>query len=166
MTTKGDILIDVTRDWAPLGADRFYNLVKIGYFNDTAFFRVVSGFMAQIGIHGIGQVNTAWKPHRIMDDPPKESNTEGMVTFATSGKDSRLNQFFINFADNARLDGMGFAPFGKVRDMATVKKLYSGYGEGAPRGRGPMQARMQAEGNTYLKAEFPLLDYIVTATIE
>ena len=165
-TTKGDILIDVTRAWAPQGADRFYNLVKIGYYDDVAFFRVISGFMAQVGINGDPAVNKAWRPARIKDDPVKESNTRGMVTFAKTGMpDSRTTQIFLNFKDNAQLDRMGFAPFGKVRDMAVVDTLYSGYGEGAPRGQGPSQGRLQGEGNAYLKAEFPKMDYIKKASI-
>lgn len=165
-TTKGEVIIDVTRAWAPKGADRFYNLVKLGYLNDVAFFRVISGFMAQVGIHGDPAVNAAWRVAKIDDDAPTQSNTRGMVSFATSGPDSRTTQFFVNFGDNANLDGMGFAPFGKVRDMAPVDALYSGYGEGAPSGAGPMQMRVQTEGNRYLRAEFPQLDYIRTATIK
>ncbi len=164
-TGKGEILIDVERDWAPLGADRFYNLVKIGYYDDNAFFRVVEGFMAQAGINGDPRANQIWRTQSISDDPVKQSNTRGMVSFATSGRDSRSTQFFINFDDNSRLDAMGFAPFGKVRDMKPVDALYAGYGEGAPRGRGPVQRRIQTEGNAYLKAEFPELDYILKARI-
>jgi peptidyl-prolyl cis-trans isomerase A (cyclophilin A) len=164
-TTKGIIDIDVRRSWAPVGADRFYSLVKIGYFDDTAFFRVISGFMAQIGIHGDATVNRVWRNERIEDDPVTQSNARGTISFATSGKNSRVNQFFINFSDNARLDAMGFAPIGRVRSMDVVDKLYAGYGEGAPAGRGPLQARLQSEGNAYLKAEFPQLDYIRRATI-
>jgi len=164
-TTKGDIVIDVERAWAPVGADRFYNLVKIGYFSDNAFFRVVKNFMAQVGLHGQPEVNRAWRRARIKDDPVTQKNVRGMVTFATSGKDSRVNQFYVNLVDNLRLDAMGFAPFGKIRDMAVVDQLYSGYGEGAPGGRGPRQALIQNAGNAYLMAEFPQLDYIVTATI-
>lgn len=164
-TTKGDFTVDVHRAWAPIGADRFYQLVKVGYFDDVAFFRVVAGFMAQLGIHGNPQVNDAWRNQRIIDDPVVKSNKRGYVSFATSGPNSRVNQFFINFGDNARLDPMGFAPFGKVRDMATVDALHAGYGEGAPRGRGPSQALMQRRGNEYLRSEFPKLDYVVRATI-
>jgi peptidyl-prolyl cis-trans isomerase A (cyclophilin A) len=159
-TTKGLIDVDVRRSWAPAGVDRFYSLVKIGYFDDTAFFRVIPGFMAQVGIHGNPEVNRAWRMQRIEDDPATQSNTRGMLTFATSGRNSRVNQFFINFTDNARLDPMGFAPIGRVRSMDVVDKLYGGYGEGAPAGQGPAQARLQSEGNAYLKAEFPQLDYI------
>lgn len=164
-TTKGAIVIDVRRDWAPNGADRFYELVQNGYFTDVAFFRVINGFMAQVGISGDPALNTEWRAKRIPDDAVKASNSRGTATFATSGPNSRTTQFFINFSDNSRLDGMGFAPFGKVKDMAPVEALYDGYGEGAPRGRGPDQGRMQAMGNTYLKESFPKLDYIKSAKI-
>lgn len=164
-TTKGDIVIDVDRSWAPLGADRFYNLVKIGYFNHSAFFRVISGFMAQVGLSGRPKVDAVWRRAPIKDDPVTQQNQRGMVTFATSGRDSRVNQFYINLADNSRLDSMGFAPFGKVRDMAVVDTLYAGYGEGAPSGRGPAQHLINARGNAYLEAEFPELDYIESATL-
>lgn len=164
-TTKGPILIDVHTNWAPIGAARFYQLVKDGYYTDVAFFRVISGFMAQTGISGDPSVNATWRTKSIPDDRVMASNTRGTVTFATSGPNSRTTQFFINFADNSRLDGMGFAPFGKVKDMAPVDALYSGYGEGAPRGRGPSQNRIQTEGNAYLKESFPKLDYIKSARI-
>ncbi len=164
-TPEGTIQIEVHRDWAPRGADRFYTLIRLGYYDDVAFFRVVSGFMAQVGIHGEPSVNAVWRPRRIQDDPVVQSNTRGMVSFATSGPNSRTTQFFINFVDNSRLDGMGFSPFGKVLDMTPVDALYSGYGEGAPRGRGPDQGRMQSVGNSYLRASFPELDYITSARI-
>ncbi len=164
-TTKGAIVIDVRREWAPHGADRFYELVQNGYYADVAFFRVIGGFMAQVGISGDPATNAEWRQKRIPDDPVKASNSRGTVTFATSGPDSRTTQFFINFTDNSRLDGMGFAPFGKVKDMAPVDSLYDGYGEGAPRGRGPSQGRMQSEGNKYLRESFPKLDYIKSAKI-
>lgn len=164
-TTKGAIVIDVRREWAPNGADRFYELVNEGYFTDVAFFRVIGGFMAQVGISGDPEVNAEWRAKTIPDDPVKASNTRGTVTFATSGPNSRTTQFFINFGDNSRLDGMGFAPFGKVKDMAPVDALYDGYGEGAPRGRGPSQGLMQAQGNAYLRESFPELDYIKSAKI-
>jgi peptidyl-prolyl cis-trans isomerase A (cyclophilin A) len=164
-TTKGEIVIDVQRKWAPHGADRFHELVKKGYYNDVAFFRVIAGFMAQTGISGDPALNTEWRVKKIPDDPVVESNRRGMVTFATSGPNSRTTQFFINLADNGKLDGMGFSPFGKVRNMTTVDGIHSGYGEGAPRGKGPMQGRVQQEGNEYLKKEFPDLDYIKSAQI-
>jgi peptidyl-prolyl cis-trans isomerase A (cyclophilin A) len=166
-TTKGDFVIEVHRDWAPLGADRFYNLVKLGYFNDIAFFRVVKGFMVQFGIHGDPAMNTKWKSARIQDDPTgKQSNTKGMVTFAMAGPNTRTTQIFINYGDNARLDSMGFPPFGKVVDGWKVVDAIEGmYGEGAPGGRGPAQGRIQGEGNAYLKADFPKLDYLKSASI-
>lgn len=165
VTTKGDIVIDVRREWAPRGADRFFTLVRSGFFTDVAFYRVIDGFMAQAGLSGDPELNGKWRAKRIDDDPVKESNRRGMVTFAMAGPGSRTTQFFINFSDNVRLDGMGFAPFGKVRDMAPVDALFKGYGEGAPRGNGPRQPRIANEGNAYLRAEFPGLDYILRAEI-
>ena len=165
-TTKGDIVIEAHRDWAPLGADRFYNLVKAGFFTDAAFFRTISGFMVQFGIHGAPAVSPAWREARIKDDPTgKQSNTRGMVSFAMAGPNTRTTQMFINFGNNANLDGMGFSPFGKVVDMKVADALENVYGEGAPGGRGPAQGRVQAEGNAYLKASFPKLDYIKSAKI-
>ena len=164
-TTKGDILIDVTRDWAPNGADRFFNLVTIGYFDDIAIFRVIDGFMAQMGIHGDPQVNTVWRNARIVDDPVQGTNSPGMVSFATAGPNTRTTQVFMNLGNNGNLDGMGFAPFGKLRDMAVLNTIYKGYGEGAPQGRGPHQGLLQSKGNAYLRASFPELDYVKKATI-
>src|SRR5262249_55976969 len=145
-TTKGAFTIEVHRDWAPNGADRFYNLVKLGYFNDVAFFRVIKGFMVQFGIHGDPAVAKQWRDARIDDDPSgKQSNKRGMVTFATAGPNTRTTQLFINYADNGNLDSMGFAPIGKVTDgMKVVDDLEGMYGEGAPQGRGPAQGRVQA----------------------
>jgi peptidyl-prolyl cis-trans isomerase A (cyclophilin A) len=166
-TSKGDFVIEVHRDWAPQGADRFFNLVKYGYYNETRFFRVVSGFMAQIGIHGKPEMNTVWREQRIADDPVKMSNLRGFVSFATAGPGTRTAQFFVNYADaNSRLDTMGFAPFGQVTSgMEIVDSLYAEYGEGAPQGRGPHQGRIQSEGNAYLLRDFPQLDYVKEATI-
>lgn len=164
-TTKGPIVIEVHRDWAPNGADRFYELVKSGYYTDVAFFRVINGFMVQFGISGDPALNSEWRAKPISDDSVKASNSRGTVTFAMAGPNTRTTQVFINFVDNSRLDGMGFAPFGKVSDMTTVDSLYDGYGEGAPRGRGPAQGRMQGEGNSYLRESFPKLDYIKSAKI-
>ena len=130
------------------------------------FFRVISGFMVQFGINADPKVSAVWRDANINDDPVKQSNTRGMITFATRGPNTRTTQMFINYADNNRLDGMGFAPFGQVvSGMNVVDALYSGYGEGAPRGAGPEQGRIQSEGNAYLTKEFPKLDYIKTATI-
>lgn len=166
-TTKGKFTIEVTRSLSPNGADRFYNLVKSGYFKDVAFFRVVSGFMCQFGIHGDPSVSAKWRTANIADDPVKGSNTRGTITFATAGPNTRTTQFFINFGDNANLDGMGFSPFGKVVEgMDVVDKIYSEYGD-APQfgGHGPDQGRIQTEGNAYLKKDFPKLDYIKSAAI-
>ncbi len=164
-TSKGEVLIDVTRSWAPLGADRFYNLVRAGYYDDVAFFRVVPGFVAQVGIHGDPAINKVWRKALLRDDPVNGSNTEGTVTFATSGPNARTTQFFINFRNNARLDSMGFSPFGTVRDMSVARTLHSGYGEGAPSGKGPMQGRLHREGNAYLRSDFAELDYIERAEL-
>lgn len=166
-TSKGPVVIEVTREWAPRGADRFYNLVKNGFYNDVRFFRVIPDFMAQFGIHGDPAVAAAWRMARINDDPVKQSNKRGFVVFATGGPNTRTTQLFINFKDNsASLDKQGFAPFGRVvTGMEVVDKIYDGYGEGAPRGKGPDQGRTQSEGNAYLNKEFPKLDFIKTATL-
>ncbi len=160
-TSKGNFAIHVTRAWAPLGADRFYNLVKGGFYDDTRFFRVMPGFIVQWGIHGGGEsVMSAWRNATIPDDPPRESNAAGTVTFAMAGANSRTTQVFINYGANSRLDGMGFAPFGKVVEgMDVVSSIHSGYGER------PDQARLQREGNVYLEKEFPNLDFIKKAEI-
>jgi peptidyl-prolyl cis-trans isomerase A (cyclophilin A) len=166
VTTKGAFTIQVTRDWSPNAADRFYNLVKIGYFNGVRFFRVVDGFMAQFGIHGDPAVSAKWRTVPIKDEPVIQGNKRGRITFAKSGPDTRTNQVFINFVDNSRLDPMGFPSFGEVIDgMNVVDALYKGYGEGAPMGKGPDQGRMQAEGNAYLMKEFAQLDWIKEAAI-
>ncbi len=165
-TSKGDFTIEVTREWAPQGADRFYSLVKNGYFDNVRFFRVITNFMVQFGINGEASVNNVWRNNVIPDDPVTQSNTKGMITFATRGKNSRTTQVFINFKDNTNLDGMGFSPFGKVVEgMEIVESINAEYGEGAPRGRGPDQGRVQSEGNAYLNASFPNLDYVKTARI-
>jgi peptidyl-prolyl cis-trans isomerase A (cyclophilin A) len=167
VTTKGDFVVEVHREWAPNGADRFYNLIKVGYFDGVKFFRAVENFMVQFGISGDPRVNGAWYRASITDDPVKKSNKRGFITFATSGPHSRTTQVFINYSDaNARLDKTGFAPFGQVVEgMKVVDSLYKGYGEGAPSGKGPNQDRIQSEGNKYLDKEFPLLDSIKEAKI-
>ena len=165
-TTKGPFVIEVHRAWAPHGADRFYNLVANGYYDNVRFFRVLTGFMAQFGINGDPALNNIWREADIPDDPVTQSNTRGTVSFATRGPNTRTTQLFINFGNNGGLDGQGFAPFGKVVEgMEVVDALYSGYGEGAPSGAGPDQGRAQTEGNKYLSSEFPKLDYIKTARI-
>jgi cyclophilin family peptidyl-prolyl cis-trans isomerase len=165
-TTKGKIVIEVTRSLAPNGADRFYNLVRSGYFKDVAFFRVVPGFMCQFGIHGDPAVSAKWRDAKIPDDAVKGSNTRGAITYAMAGPNTRTTQLFINFGNNTGLDGQGFSSFGKVAEgMDVVDKINGEYGDGAPFGRGPDQGRIQMEGNAYLKKEFPNLDYIKSATI-
>jgi peptidyl-prolyl cis-trans isomerase A (cyclophilin A) len=160
-TTKGAFTIEVTRSLAPNGADRFYNLVKAGYFKDVAFFRVLPGFMAQFGINGDPKIAAAWSEATIADDPVKGSNTRGAITFAqTPMPNSRSTQLFINFGNNSRLDNDRFASFGKVTEgMEAVDKINSQYREM------PDQGMIQSEGNAYLKKNFPNLDYIKSATI-
>lgn len=167
-TSAGVFVVQVNRDWAPLGADRFYNLVKNGFYDEARFFRAISGFMVQFGIHADPAVSAVWRNARIGVDPVKESNKPMYITYAMGGTpDTRTTQVFINFGNNAQLDKMGFAPFGQVIEgQAVVNKIFTGYGEGAPRGKGPEQGRIQAEGNAYLNKEFPKLDYIKKATIE
>jgi peptidyl-prolyl cis-trans isomerase A (cyclophilin A) len=148
-TSKGAFVIEVHRDWAPNGADRFYNLVKNGFFDNARFFRVISGFMVQFGISGDPKISAHWHDANISDDPVRQSNTRGMITFATAGPNTRTTQVFINFADNRALDRQG-----------------ADYGEGAPSGHGPEQGRVQREGNAYLTKDFAQLDYIKKATIE
>jgi peptidyl-prolyl cis-trans isomerase A (cyclophilin A) len=166
-TTVGAFTVEVSRALSPNGADRFYNMVKNGFFRDIAFFRAIEGFMCQFGIHGDPKIAAVWRAANIPDDAVKASNTRGMITFAKTGApNSRSTQFFINLADNANLDDMGFSPFGKVTEgMETIDKIYKGYGEGAPRGNGPDQMRAQAEGNAYFRKDFPKLDYIKSAEV-
>lgn len=160
-TSKGPVVIEVTRANAPLGADRFYNLVKAKFYDNARFFRVISGFMAQFGIAASPAMTKAWDVP-IKDDPVKSSNIRGAVTFATSGPNTRTAQLFINFGNNSRLDSQGFAAFGKVvSGMENVDQLYSAYGEGASQNQG----QIEAQGNAYLDKQFPKLDYIKTARI-
>ena len=159
-TTAGDFVVTVTRAWAPLGADRFYNLVRHGFFTDAAFFRVVPGFIVQFGLSANPAVNKVWDKASIKDDPVTQSNHAGYLTFATAGPNTRTTQLFINFGENAALDGQGFAAFGKVTTgMDVVQKIYSGYGES------PDQAMITEQGKAYLDKSFPKLDVIKSATI-
>jgi peptidyl-prolyl cis-trans isomerase A (cyclophilin A) len=163
-TSKGAFVIEVHREWSPLGADRFYNLVKNGFYDDCRFFRVLDGFMAQVGMNGDPSIQRVWGTVNFADDPVKGSNKRGFVSFAkSSAPNSRSTQFFINFVDNTGLDAQGFSPFGQVVEgMDVVDKLYSGYG----RANVPDQGRITAEGNAYLAKEYPKLDYIKTASIQ
>jgi peptidyl-prolyl cis-trans isomerase A (cyclophilin A) len=162
-TSAGPVVIEVHRDWAPLGADRFYNLVKNGFYDNTRFFRVLSGFMAQVGMNGDPAIQKVWGRANFNDDPVKQSNKRGFVTFAKTGApNSRSTQFYINYGDNSSLDPQGFAPFGQViSGMEFVDKLYT-YGKQNV----PDQGKITAEGNAYLQKEYPKLDYIKKATIE
>ena len=170
-TSKGDFVIKMHRDWAPMGVDRFYNLVKAGYYDDTRFFRVIPNFMAQFGINGNPKVNEVWREASIADEPVKKGNTRGRVSFAKRGlPNTRTTQLYINYANNSRLDQIGFGAVGEVEEgMNVVDALYSGYGEckaqDRPQATGPEQLRIQDEGNAYLADGFPKLDYIVKATI-
>lgn len=160
-TSAGDFVVEVTRDLSPHGADRFYNLVKNGFFDEQRFFRVVPGFVVQFGINGDPQISAAWHEANIPDEPVQTTNARGTITFATGGPNTRTTQLFINYRDNGRLDGMGFSPFGKVVEgMEVVDKINSQYGEQ------PDQKKIQAEGNAYLTAKFPKLDYIEHARIK
>lgn len=166
VTTAGDFTIHVTRAWAPQGADRFYNLVRHHYYDGNAFFRVLSGFMAQFGMSPYPAVSKAWENANIKDDPVTQSNNRGFVSFAMAGPNTRTTQLFINYGNNAALDKSGFAPFGQVTEgMDVVDKLYSGYGEGAPDGKGPNQNLIGTQGKAYLAKNFPMLDIITSATI-
>lgn len=165
-TTKGNFVILVHRDWAPLGADRFYELMKMHFYDHNYFFRVLPGFVVQWGINGDPDVAKDWSVLTIKDDPFKVSNRRGTVTFATAGPNSRTTQIFINLNDNTRLDGQGFTPFGEISEgMNVVENLYSGYGEGAPNGPGPDQKAIKDIGNAYLEEHFPRMDYIKKTSV-
>jgi peptidyl-prolyl cis-trans isomerase A (cyclophilin A) len=157
-TTQGDFVVQVTRAWAPLGADRFYNLVKSGYFNGVPFFRVVPGFMAQFGIHPDPKVNAAWTNQIFRDDPVTQSNKRAYMTFATAGPNSRTTQVFINYAANNFLDAQGFAPFGEViQGMEVVDKFYSGYGGN------PDQGSLMQLGKPWIEKNMPKVDSVKLA---
>jgi peptidyl-prolyl cis-trans isomerase A (cyclophilin A) len=166
-TTKGDVVILVHRDWSPLGADHFYELTKMGFYNDSRFFRALKGFIVQWGINGDPKINKDWSEITIKDDPPKVSNKIGTVLFAMAGPNSRTTQVFINLGDNSgSLDPQGFTPFGEViQGMDNVQNIYMDYGEGAPQGSGPSQAAIADIGTPYLEEHFPKLDYIKKAQI-
>jgi cyclophilin family peptidyl-prolyl cis-trans isomerase len=161
-TSAGVFTIEAQRSLSPLGADRFYEMVQANYFNGTRFFRVVPGFVAQFGMHGDPAVNDVWRERTIADEPRKASNARGPIVFATTPEpDSRTNQFFLNLVDNAeKLDGRGFAPFGRVVEgMEVVDKLNSEYGETVNQGR------LASKGNAYLRSWFPALDSIVSVRV-
>lgn len=168
-TSKGPFVVEAVREWAPIGVDRFYELVNKKFYDDARFFRVLKGFVAQFGLNGDPAVNQLWSQLKIIDDPSKQKNLRGYVTFAMSGPNSRTTQLFINLRDNPTLDSSGFSPIGRVVDdgMDVVDKLYSGYGESMSRGgNGPDATRIQGMGNEYLVRQFPQLDYVKTARVE
>ena len=166
-TTKGIILLNVTRALAPRGADRFYHLVQVGFYDNSRFFRVISGRFAQFGIAGDPVIAKIWQNERFPDDPVKDSNVRGTFAFAMTGPDARTTQIYINTGDQSRLDAMGFAPFGKVVEgMSVIDKLYAGYGETSGGGmRAGHQGKLFEEGNAYLDRDFHLLDRLVRAEI-
>lgn len=166
-TTQGPFTIEVHRDWSPLGADRFYQLVNAGFYDGTRFFRTMPKFVVQWGINPNPLVSQAWKHGTaIKDDPVLQSNLRGFVSFATDGPDTRTTQIYVNMADNARLDARGFSPFGKVSSgMEVFSKLYADYGEGPPKGTGADQDKIEAEGDAYLVKDFPRLDKVIKAQI-
>jgi len=163
VTTRGEFTLAVTRAWAPLGADRFYTLVKHHFYDNASIFRVVPSFVAQFGISAYPPVTAAWRGTDIKDDPVTQSNKKGYITFATSGPNTRTTQVFINLQDNARLDKMGFAPFGVVEGdgMKVVIMFYDQYGDDA----GPDQPKIEKQGKPYLDKGWPKLDSIKSATL-
>ena len=165
-TSRGAFVVEAHRSWAPRGADRLYQLVQSGFFDNNRFFRVVTGFMVQFGVHGDPAVNAAWDKLAIPDDSVAQSNTRGRLSFAMAGPNTRTTQVFINLIDNTQLDAMGFAPVGQVIEgMEVIDQLHAGYGDGPPSGFGPDQARIMSEGNAYLEREYPKLDFIRTARL-
>jgi peptidyl-prolyl cis-trans isomerase A (cyclophilin A) len=167
-TSKGTIKIEVRREWAPHGADHFYDLVKTGFYDNSRFFRVVRNFVVQFGIAADPKVNELWATGALPDDPVVEHNRRGTITYAKRGPNTRTTQVFINLKDNSEsLDSTGFAPFGKVTEgMDVVENLYNSYGDMPPRGQGPDPSLIQTQGNGYLESRFPRLDYIKKATIQ
>ena len=166
-TSVGAIVVQVNKAWSPNGADRFYNLVKNGYYDDTRFYRVVEGFMAQFGLKGVNAIDQAWRDATFPDDPFTQSNRRGTITFAHAGADTRTTQVFFNFKDNAHLDESGFTPFGEiVEGLDVLDRVYAGYGELPPAGKGPDYAKAWVQGNKYLDENFPEMTKVVSATLE
>lgn len=165
-TSKGQVGIEVRRDWAPVGVDHFYSLIKTGFYDGARFFRVTRNYV-QFGINGDPTTNGLWSTARVPDDKVKQSNVKGTLSFAHLGANTRTTQLFFNMKNNKDLDKQGFAPLGKViTGMDVVERLYSAYGEVAPRGQGPDPSKIEVLGSTYLDAKFPRLDYIKKATIQ
>jgi len=163
-TSKGDFVVEVTRAWSPRGADRFHELLRMRYFDEGRFFRVVPGFIAQFGIHRDFNVHATWRELAIADDPPREKNLRGTLAFAQSGPNTRATEVFINLKDNPELDDQDFTPFGRITEgVEIIDTLYSGYGELSPQGKGPDAGRAENEANEYIVPRFPKLDYIKRA---
>jgi len=167
LTTRGEFTVAVTRSWAPIGADRFYNLIKHHFYDNASFFRVVPGFVVQFGLSAYPPVSAAWTNAKLKDDPVTQSNKRGYLTYATGGANTRTTQIFINMKDNSGLDRMGFSPFGVVdgKGINVVEMLYEGYGDGPPSGSGPDQGFIESQGKPYLDKNYPKLDSIKTATL-
>ena len=166
-TSKGKFTIEVHREWAPMGADRFYELIQDKFFDDARFFRVVRNFVVQFGINGNPKLSEVWRQLKLVDDPVRQSNRRGTITFATAGPGTRTTQMFINLTNNTMLDQQGFAPFGKVVDgMSVVDSFYAGYGDMSPQGPGPDPTRIEVQGNEYLTSHYERLDYIKTARVQ
>jgi peptidyl-prolyl cis-trans isomerase A (cyclophilin A) len=165
-TSKGQVVVEVHRDWAPIGVDHFFNLIQTGFYDGVRFFRVTHSYV-QFGINGNSKTNALWSTAYLPDDPVKQSNVKGTLTFAHLGANNRTTQLFFNMKNNKDLDKQGFAPIGKViTGMDVVESLYSAYGDMAPRGQGPDPSKIEVQGNAYLDAKFPRLDYIKKATIQ
>lgn len=168
-TSKGKVVVEIHRDWAPNGVDHFYTLVKTGFFDGVRFYRTVRNFVSQFGINGDPKTNALWASGNIPDDPVKQTNAPGTLTYAATGMpNSRSTQLFFNLRDNGKsLDPQGFAPIGKViTGMDVVESFYSGYGSMPPEGEGPDPGKIASQGNSYLESQFPRLDYIKKATIQ
>jgi cyclophilin family peptidyl-prolyl cis-trans isomerase len=164
-TSKGKVTIDVHRDWAPIGVDHFYSLIQTGFYDGVRFFRVTHNYV-QFGINGDPATNGLWSTASLPDDKVKQRNVKGTLSFAHLGANSRTTQLFFNMKNNKDLDKQGFAPIGKVIEgMEVVERFYSSYGEMAPRGQGPDPSKIEVQGNGYLDAKFPRLDFINKATI-
>jgi peptidyl-prolyl cis-trans isomerase A (cyclophilin A) len=165
-TSKGQVVVEVHRDWAPIGVDHLFNLIQTGFYDGVRFFRVTHSYV-QFGINGNSKTNSLWSTAYLPDDPVKQSNVRGTLTFAHLGANNRTTQLFFNMKNNKDLDKQGFAPLGKViTGMDVVESLYSAYGDMAPRGQGPDPSKIEVQGNAYLDAKFPRLDYIKKATIQ
>ena len=168
-TTKGTMRFECPSGWSPLGAKRLHELITAGFFSDVAFFRVITGFVAQFGISGDPAIAAQWKSATIADDPVVASNVAGTLTYATAGPNTRTTQLFINLVDNPRLDKLGFSPVCRTADaesLGVARALYAGYGDGPPKGTGPDQDLITAQGNAYLKARYPKLDYVLSAELK